>query len=350
MSGGNFQASWFVPPAAALTFVVVSAIVIALVIALIGRRGRAVASILLTVGLLVFFLLAATRFVAHDRVRAVDVNVKQQLAQAEWALVGESAGQPAAMAEPLAFVKLGETPSPSKPAGDDDKPKPESPEAATDDSSAPDKTSSTEEAKSEPPPPDDDRPDWVDATKPFKDGGVYKVHVTVGPWPTSVESKKLLPAAVDKEIAKYAVARTGNKTAAKLKLPHDYVMTHLIAKDVWEESLKIDSFDDVKHMVGRDVWEDSANAADGEWTQLHVLVKFDDEVNRRLDDAWAGLIRVERLFSAGVLGAIVMIVLAAVYAYLQIDLKTGGAYRGRLRAGALAAILALIVIVLLNTA
>ena len=140
----------------------------------------------------------------------------------------------------------------------------------------------------------------------------------------------------------------GHSAAVKLKLPADYVMNHMIAKDVWEESLKIDSFDDVKDKVGADVWESSENAADGNWNQLHVLVKFDDDVNRRLDEGWARQDRVERLTAAGVLGTIVMLVLGAVYSYLSIDLKTGGAYRGRLRAGALAAILLVITIVLLN--
>jgi len=135
-----------------------------------------------------------------------------------------------------------------------------------------------------------------------------------------------------------------------VRLPQDYVTKHMIHKDVWEEPVKIDSFDDVKGMVGLDVWENTPNAADGEWTRLHVLLKFDRDVNQRLDDGWDRVLRIERLEGFGALGAIALIVLAAVYSYLKIDLKTGGAYRGRLRAGALAAILALVVIVLLNQA
>ena len=339
----------------ALAIVVVSAIVITLVITLIGRRGRAVASVFLAVGLLVFFLLAAGIFFVRMDTRTRSVNVDRQLAQFELAPARGLAGQRA--------IELGDTPSPPKPATDEetpkaespkpagnvDNPKAESPKPATDASSAPAETSAAEKAKSEQPPPADNRPDWV-GTEPAKVDGVYRVPVTVGPWPTSEESMKALPAAVDAEIAKYAVSKFGNQAAGKLKLDFDYVISHMIQKDIWEEPLKIDSFDDVKHMVGRDIWENSANAADGEWTQLHALVKFDGEVKRRLDDDWARLLRVERLFSVGVLGAIVMIILTAVYSYLKIDLRTGGAYRGRLRAGALAAILAVIVAVLLTHA
>ena len=332
----------------ALAVVVVLVLVITLLIALIGSRGRAVASILVTVGLLVFCLLAAVRFVTLDEsTSTAQLELDRKYVTAEVELAGLLEAQ-RVLVEPLNHpAGADETLGPSEPATDEEDAKIESPEAAKDASSAPDETTGAEKAESEQPAPDDNRPDWVGA-KPFKDGGVYKVPVTVGPWPTSEESMKLLPAAVDTEIAKYAVSRTGHRAGAKLRLPPGYVMSHMIEKDVWEESVKIDSFDDVKHMVGRDVWENSANAADGEWTQLHVLVKFDDEVNRRLDDGWARLLRVERLQAAGVLGAIVLIVLGAVYSYLKIDLKTGGAYRGRLRAGALAAILALVVLVLLN--
>jgi len=325
-----------------LAIVIVSVLVITRVIALIGGRGRAVASALLTVGLVVFFLLAVVMFVRFDRVREVD----RRVAQVEWGPVEELTDQ-LATAEPLQLDTPDDTPSPSAATADKEKPKVEAEEAATAASAASDEAAAAEKAASEEPAPDDNRPDWVDA-EPGKVGGVYRVPVTAGPWPTSEESMKALPSVVDAEIAKYAVSRTGHEAAAKLRLPRDYIMAHMIEKDIWEEPLKIDSFDEVKHMVGRDVWENSENAADGEWTQLHALVRFDDEVNRELDERWAGLLRLERLTAAGVLGAIVMMVLGTVYAYLQIDLKTGGAYRGRLRAGALAAILAVIAVVLLN--
>ena len=326
----------------AIGIVAMLVLVIVLVIALIVRRGWAVAAILVTVGLLVLFVpfMAVTSlFVAQYRTKTVHRDVDRQLIPTEVDHTGLLEAQ-RVLVDPINHpAGPDELPPPSEPATDKKDTKIASTETAK----------GTETAESEQPPPDDDRPDWV-GTKPFKDGGVYKVPVTVGPWPTSEESMKLLPAAVDEEIAKYAVRRLGRNAAAKLKLPRDYVMSHMIQKDVWEEPLKIDSFDDVKHMVGRDVWENTPNAADGEWTQLHALVKFDRDVNQRLDDGWANLLRIERLQAAGVLGAIAMIILAAVYSYLKIDLKTSGAYRGRLRAGALAVILAVIVAVLLNHA
>ena len=128
--------------------------------------------------------------------------------------------------------------------------------------------------------------------------------------------------------------KTSRTPTLRLRLP---TLGELYAEMQEKDEHRMTDLEEVLEK-GRDVWENAANAADGEWTQLHVLVKFDDEVNRRLDHGWARLLRVERLQVAGVLGAIVMIVLGAVYSYLRIDLKTGGAYRGRLRAGALAAI------------
>jgi hypothetical protein len=344
--------SWFFLIVVGGVIVVVSVLVITLVIALASGRVRNIVSVLLAVGLsLLIFLSAATMFVAIVRTSSRHVELVHPLVTHQYPLApGVDYGdQYATMPDAFNVVNLDETPTPLEPAAIVERPKAEPPEAAKDASPAPDETSGTEDPKSAQPPPDDNRPDWV-GTEPEKVDGVYRVPVTVGPWPTSEEAMKRLPAAVDKEIAKYAVNRTGHKAAAKLGLPRNYIMGHMIKKDVWEESLKINSFDDVKHMVGRDVWENSADAADGEWTQLHVLVKFDDEVNRRLDDGWDRLLRVERLQVAGVLGAIVLIMLGAVYCYLKIDLKTGGAYRGRLRAGALAAILALVVLVLWSQA
>lgn len=334
------MATWVIALPVVTAFV--TAIVVTLVIALANGRGRAIVSALFTVGLVVFCFIGTVVLVDSRPIRAVKT-----------AILGQ--GESPLLSDPLVkLAKAGADESkPEDPTGGPEKPAaaPAEAEKKTEgDSSAATETTVAADFKSAEPPPDDNRPGWVNAKQPFKDGGVYKVPVTVGPWPTSEESMKFLPAAVDAEIAKYAVARAGHESAAKLKLPPDYVMGHMIEKDIWEESLKINSFDDVKHMVGRDVWENSANAADGKWTQLHVLVKFDRDVNQRLDDGWARLLRVERLQGFGALGGIVMIILAAVYSYLLVDLKTGGAYRGRLRAGALAAILALIALVLLNHA
>ena len=326
----------------AIAVVVVSVLVVTLVIALTSGRGRAIVSALLAAGLLVFFLLAAVRFVSYDRAITARTHVERQKLQAEIALAGMLEKQrdvvKLAAAEPAEAINLAE------PTTEKATPDGEATDAAEEDKSGAEAAESKKPAAAA-----DDRPKWI-GEKPFKDGAVYKVPVTVGPWPTSLESMKLLPAAVDDEIAKYAVSRVGNPLAANVKLPHDYVMKHMIQEDVWEEPVKIDSFDDVKGMVGIDVWENTPNAADGEWTRLHVLLKFDRDVNQRLDDGWDRVLRIERLEGFGALGAIALIVLAAVYSYLKIDLKTGGAYRGRLRAGALAAILALIAIVLLNHA
>ena len=322
--------------------VCVAVLVIAPLVALASKGcGRTVlAAVLLAMALSAFLMVVAVGFVRHNRHATlwspVVVPIEQHYQIATRLEHSSSIEQPGTILATIAAAdELADTASSAEPVAEEETSK--------------DESAAAEKPKSEQPSSDDDRPSWVDA-KPFKDGGVYKVPVTVGPWPTSEDAIKLLPAAVDKEIAKYAAARTHGIAATKLRLPRDYVMSHMIKNDVWEESVKIDSFDDVKHMVGRDVWENSENAADGEWTRLHVLVKFDDDVNRRLDDGWARLERVERLTAAGVLGAIALILLGAVYAYLKIDLKTGGAYRGRLRAGALAAILAVIVLVLLNRA
>ena len=96
-----------------------------------------------------------------------------------------------------------------------------------------------------------------------------------------------------------------------------------------------------EHLV-KEEWQQTKRFSVGPMIQLHVLLEFDREVNAHLTEEWNRAIVAERLAGVGALAVVGLLLLSTVYAYLRTDLASGGAYRGRLRLAAGAAILAVI--------
>lgn len=167
------------------------------------------------------------------------------------------------------------------------------------------------------------KPAWVDREEPFKDGSVYK-------WPLELElavdsaeaEEKYLPGAVHQAIRGYIDSRLrlGKRAAARVRLPQDYIVENLIVE----------------------TWPEPVHASTGDFVKLHVLLEFDRETNRLIEQRWAQHVAGERLWMAGGLLAFGLLWLASAFAYLRIDLATEGRYRRRLRFVAAAAILAVV--------
>jgi hypothetical protein len=168
-------------------------------------------------------------------------------------------------------------------------------------------------------PADDDRPDWVDAA-PHRAGGVYRMPIMVGPYTTRLECDAKLPDELRNAIDAYVTDYIGPEASGRVRLPSDYVREH----------------------VARETWQQTKRFSVGPMVQLHVLLEFDREVNARLDEQWHRAMVAERLGGAGTLAVAGFLLLSAVWGYLRVDLATGGAYRGRLRLAAGAAMLAVI--------
>ncbi len=183
-----------------------------------------------------------------------------------------------------------------------------------------------EEVAEEETPPAEDRPEWVDAT-PRKLGSVYQMKAKLL-YADQEEFDREFPKALRTGIDEYVMEHLREPHAReKIRLPLDYIQTEIV-KEKWEETLQI-----------RITPEGQIPEEHVPMTQLYVLLEFDHKVNARIEEEWDKVVVTERLFGVGSLAGMVLMLLAGVYAYLRIDLATGGAYRGRLRLAAAAVLL-----------
>jgi hypothetical protein len=149
------------------------------------------------------------------------------------------------------------------------------------------------------------------------DGATYVMPIVVGPWQTRQECDAHLPEELQKALDEYAEKCLGRSARPRIVLPADYLRQHLVFGEC----------------------EEVRQTSVGPMKQLHVLLKFDDEVKRLvLAEHHRGMV-VWRLWAVGMGLAVVLWPIAVIYAYLKIDLATGGAFRGRLRFALLLAIL-----------
>jgi prefoldin subunit 5 len=220
----------------------------------------------------------------------------------------------------------------------DNSPEPESTDAVAvadkDETESAEPPEKTEESVEEPAPPTEapaekiaeDRPEWVDATA-RKLGSVYQMKVDVGPYADQEELDRELPKALQKGIDEYVTTYLGPRARGKIRLPLDYVRSEVVEAE-WKETVQVQITP-----------EGQIPAEYVPTTRLYVLLQFDYPVNARIEEEWDKVVVTERLYGVGSLAGMVLMLLAGVYAYLRIDLATGGAYRGRLRLAAAAVLL-----------
>jgi len=156
------------------------------------------------------------------------------------------------------------------------------------------------------------RPAWIDAP-PGVVGDAYQTAIVVGPYTTRLECDRALPAELRRAAADYVRLCLGDdaKYRWRVRLSDDYLRGNVV----------------------KATWEETKETSVGPMTQVHVLLSFDRKtkalVQQQSDNAQAE----ERIFYAGIgLGAI-LLVLAATYAVLKIDIATKGTYRKRLALG-----------------
>jgi hypothetical protein len=165
----------------------------------------------------------------------------------------------------------------------------------------------------------EDRPPWVDRTPGRTDQGNYEMVAVVGPFTTREECDQALPAALEKAATAYAEKYLGAAAAARLDLSPALLRRHLIA----------------------DRFEERIEASVGPMVQLHVLLQFDDVFNNVLKERWHRVRVQQRIAGVGLLMGLTLSLIFVAFAYLRIDLASGGAYRGRLKLAAAVVILSL---------
>lgn len=172
-----------------------------------------------------------------------------------------------------------------------------------------------------------DHPAWV-AAEPHLDGSVYKMVTVVGPYTTRAECYEHLPQELRKAVDQYAVTLLGGEVrdlvdmedGRHFPLPLGYVEDHVVQEQ----------------------WVEQKEYGVGLMYNLHVQLAFDREAQDRIRQVWRRTVVEERLIALAGLVVLVLLLLSVLYAYLKSDLATGGAYRGRLRLAAAAAIVLLI--------
>jgi hypothetical protein len=175
----------------------------------------------------------------------------------------------------------------------------------------------TAEAPAAPLPPAKKRPAWVDEPAHIL-GDTYQMTIVVGPYATPQECDDELPGELHKALNRYIETYVGRPAAAQpVTLPYDFLRDEVV----------------------KSKWEEVAPSSVGPMTRLYVLLQFDRKVKSRIIDECQRSVVAGRLWMAGSGLAVVLWLLAVMYGYLRIDLKTGGAYRGRLRFAAVLAIL-----------
>lgn len=167
-------------------------------------------------------------------------------------------------------------------------------------------------------------PDWTKEPAHMSSDGAYIMPIVVGPWQTRQECDAQLPGELQKALDRYAEKCLGRPAVPRVILPTRYLQQQVVANEC----------------------EETLDTSVGPMKQIHLLLRFDDQVKKNvLEEHHRGMILV-RLWQVGLGLAVILWPMAVIYAYLKIDLATGGVYRGRLRFAGVLAILAPLAVML----
>jgi hypothetical protein len=154
------------------------------------------------------------------------------------------------------------------------------------------------------------RPDWVDRAPGIQDQ-TYCVTVKSGLWTTDGECQTAIQGAIVKSLDEYLTSYFGDDRAARLV---DFDPAYLR-----------------QHLVKQPLYAETVDASVGSMRQLHALLEFDDDMRAELHRLWRQAFVSNRLRDAAAGFALVLAALGTLFAYLKLDLATGGQHRGRLR-------------------
>ncbi len=159
-------------------------------------------------------------------------------------------------------------------------------------------------------------PSWVDA-RPQRVNGEYQIPIHVGPYATVIECESNLHPIVQATIDDYVEQLIGPKARGHVRLPWSYVEQNVIRERFQETRLF-----------------QLTSSQQSEMVTLHLLLSFNQETNALIRQLWRQVVGLQRLKNIG-LGLLSTVwIMAVVWGYLQLDLRTQGRYRWRLRTAA----------------
>ena len=165
------------------------------------------------------------------------------------------------------------------------------------------------------------KPDWLN-NPPRLIHDCYQVFVSTTPYATPLECSPELNQEIERAVDEYAARVLAGQAAGKIRLPMDYVRSHIVKSQ----------------------YQEAVTTSVGPMVKLHALLEFDRETRSRIDRQWNDVLMVRRLRHAGGGLAGLLLVLSVAWGYLRTDVATAGAYRGRLRILATLAILTVLVV------
>ena len=170
------------------------------------------------------------------------------------------------------------------------------------------------------------RPDWVDKP-PKRVGNVYRVVVSSDPYRTVEECHRALEPQLRDIVQRRHALRTPDRNHASLEqigLGLDFIFRHIC----------------------RDDWVEQTKASFGEMQRVHVLMEFDEAIDRQLDEMYRQYERRFRIAEVGGITGLVLGALALLYGMLKVDTWTRGYYTKRLFFGVPAVIIMILLSVI----
>jgi hypothetical protein len=158
------------------------------------------------------------------------------------------------------------------------------------------------------------RPDWVDAPAGLAKGGVYRVAVHSGRFTTVPECQRAIELEIRREADEYIDEYLHSGAAGIVNIPLAY-LNHRVKKGEYAEAVQSET-------LGQPMYE------------IHALLEFDNQARADFHRLLRDHEVAQRLWYTGGGAALVMALLASFYGYLKLDLRTGGAHKGRLQLAA----------------
>jgi hypothetical protein len=166
------------------------------------------------------------------------------------------------------------------------------------------------------------RPDWV-GKPPSRVGDSYQMCVTSGPYTTQLECEAKIPEAIQPALDEFVERYRGRDAVSQVHLSRDQIQ-HLIKTE----------------------WEEDVHSSVGPMKQIHLLLNFNQEAKKFIEDAINSNIFIHRVAIAGTGLIGLWLCISVVWGYLKMDLATKGTRRGRLQLAAVAAILTIVATIL----
>jgi hypothetical protein len=155
------------------------------------------------------------------------------------------------------------------------------------------------------------RPEWVDAPAKLSNS-VYTISISSGLFVSVPECQREINAHMKRAVDHYVDEYRGDHASTLVSLPLAYLNEH----------------------VKKAEYSEVVNASVGPMHQIHALLEIDDRTRADIDRQWHNAVVTDRLWYTGSGAALVLALLGTFYGYLRLDLRTGGAQKGRLQLAA----------------